>query len=146
MRAKLFLAALAFALCLCPLSAAFAAEAKAPPAADASSIDPQVLAKVVPGISKAQVTSLLGAPWRTVQYNDLDEVENEFWEYRGKDSQGPYRVHIEFDRQGIVLIVGKIPDKEAGGKGTPAKSGSLHARIEPSLASSGDPLRRVSQF
>lgn len=82
-----------------------------------------MLAKVVPGISKAQVTALLGAPWRTVQYNDLDEVENEFWEYRGKDSQGTYRVHIEFDKQGVVLIVGKIPDKVAGGKGTPAKNG-----------------------
>lgn len=126
-RAKLFLAALAFALCFCPLSAAFAATAAAiaaKPAADASTaIDPQVLAKVVPGISKAQVTSLLGAPWRTVQYNDLDTVENEFWEYRGKDSHGTYRVHIEFDKQGIVLIVGKIPDKVAGGKGTPAKNG-----------------------
>ena len=132
MRAKLFLTALAF-LCFCPLSAAFAAAAAPAPAvaaaakppADASTaIDPQVLAKVVPGISKAQVASLLGAPWRTVQYNDLDEVENEFWEYRGKDSHGTYRVHIEFDKQGIVLIVGKIPDKVAGGKGTPATSGS----------------------
>lgn len=107
MRAKLFLATLAFALCFCPLSAAFAAASTA--------IDPQVLAKVVPGISKAQVTALLGAPWRTVQYNDLDEVENEFWEYRGKDTQGPYRVHIEFDKQGIVLIVGKIPDQVSHG-------------------------------
>lgn len=121
MRAKLFLAALAYALCFCPLSAAFAA-AK-PPADTSTAIDPQVLAKVVPGISKAQVTALLGAPWRTVQYNDLDEVENEFWEYRGKDSQGTYRVHIEFDKQGVVLIVGKIPDKVAGDKGTPAKNG-----------------------
>lgn len=129
MRGKLFLAALAFALCFCPLSAAFSAAvtasaAAAKPPADASpAIDPQVLAKVVPGISKAQVKALLGAPWRTVQYNDLDEVENEFWEYRGKDSQGTYRVHIEFDKQGIVLIVGKIPDQVAGGKGTPANNG-----------------------
>ncbi len=121
MRAKLFLATLAFALCFCPLSAAFAAAAPAtaaaakPPADASTAIDPQVLAKVVPGISKAQVTALLGAPWRTVQYNDLDEVENEFWEYRGKDTQGPYRVHIEFDKQGIVLIVRKIPDQVTHG-------------------------------
>jgi hypothetical protein len=82
------------------------------------------LAKVVPGISKTQVKALLGDPWRTVQYNDIDEneSENEFWEYRGKDSHGTYRVHIEFDQHDIVLIVGKIPDKVAGGKGTPAKS------------------------
>ena len=64
---------------------------------------------------------ITGEPWRTVQYNDLDEVENEFWEYRGKDSQGPYRVHIEFDKRGMVLIVGKIPDTAPGVRGTPAK-------------------------
>jgi hypothetical protein len=31
-------------------------------------------------------------------------------------------VHIEFDKHDTVIIVGKIPDKVAGGKGTPAKS------------------------
>jgi hypothetical protein len=114
---------LAFAACLCPphLSVA-AADAKPPSAAPVQTIDPQLLAKVVPGISKTQVKSLLGDPWRTVQYNDEEEIENEFWEYRGKDSHGTYRVHIEFDRHDTVLIVGKIPDKVAGGKGTPAKS------------------------
>jgi outer membrane protein assembly factor BamE (lipoprotein component of BamABCDE complex) len=123
MRAKLSLAALALLLCLCPLSAAYAAEdAKSPAAAPLQSIDPQVLAKIVPGISKSQVKSLLGDPWRTVQYNDLDEIENEFWEYRGQDSHGAYRVHIEFDQHETVVIVGKIPDKVAAGKGTPAKS------------------------
>jgi outer membrane protein assembly factor BamE (lipoprotein component of BamABCDE complex) len=115
MRAKLSPVVLAFALCCGPLSVACAAEPTQP-------IDPQVLAKVVPGISKSQVKSLLGDPWRTVQYNDLDQIENEFWEYRGKDSQGPYRVHIEFDQNNTVVIVGKIPEKVAGGKGTPAKS------------------------
>jgi hypothetical protein len=116
---------LAFAACLCaPRSSIAAEDAKPPSAAPVQAIDPQVLAKVVPGISKAQVKSLLGDPWRTVQYNDLDENENEneFWEYRGKDSHGTYRVHIEFDLHDTVLIVGKIPDKVAGGKGTPAKS------------------------
>jgi outer membrane protein assembly factor BamE (lipoprotein component of BamABCDE complex) len=114
---------LALAACLCaPRSSIAAEDAKPPSAAPVQAIDPQVLAKVVPGISKAQVKSLLGDPWRTVQYNDEEEIENEFWEYRGKDSHGTYRVHIEFDKQDIVLIVGKIPDKVAGGKGTPAKS------------------------
>jgi hypothetical protein len=117
--------AFAFAACLCtPRLSAAAEQAKAPSAAPLQTIDPQVLAKVVPGISKTQVKSLLGDPWRTVQYNDIDEneSENEFWEYRGKDSHGTYRVHIEFDQHETVLIVGKIPDKVAGGKGTPAKS------------------------
>jgi outer membrane protein assembly factor BamE (lipoprotein component of BamABCDE complex) len=87
----------------------------------AQSIAPALLAKIVPGISKGQVKSLLGEPWRTVQYNDLDEVENEIWEYRGKDAHGTYRVHIEFNKQGTVVVVGKIPDAGAP-KGTPAKS------------------------
>jgi hypothetical protein len=115
--------ALAVVVCLCPVRLSLAAEDAKPPAATpVQAIDPQVLAKVVPGISKAQVKSLLGDPWRTVQYNDEEEIENEFWEYRGKDSHGTYRVHIEFDKHDTVIIVGKIPDKVAGGKGTPAKS------------------------
>jgi hypothetical protein len=117
--------ALAFACasCLCsPRSGGAAESAKPPAAASIQAIDPQLLAKVVPGISKSQVKSLLGDPWRTVQYNDEEEIENEFWEYRGKDSHGTYRVHIEFDKHDTVVIVGKIPDKVAGGKGTPAKS------------------------
>jgi hypothetical protein len=122
MRAKLSLAALACTLGLCPPHLRAAEVAKPAAGLSATSIDPQVLAKVVPGISKAQVKSLLGAPWRTVQYNDEEEVENEIWEYRGKDAQGAYRVHIEFDRHDTVVIVGKVPDQVAGGKGTPAKS------------------------
>jgi hypothetical protein len=103
-------------------AAAGSTPAKARPRAGAArSIDPALLAKVVTGISKAQVKSLLGDPWRTVQYNDLEAVENEIWEYRGKDAQGTYRVHIEFDPQGSVVVVGKIPDAGAP-KGTPAKS------------------------
>jgi outer membrane protein assembly factor BamE (lipoprotein component of BamABCDE complex) len=114
---------LAFAASLCAPRLSMAAEDAKPPSAESvRAIDPQVLSKVVPGISKTQVKSLLGDPWRTVQYNDEEEIENEFWEYRGKDSHGTYRVHIEFDKQNTVVIVGKIPDKVAGGKGTPAKS------------------------
>jgi len=91
-------------------------------------------AKVIPGMSKAKVRSLLGAPWRTVQYNDEEQVENEIWEYRGEDSNGKYRIHIEFDRHDIVRIVGKIPDDVSGGKGTPAQSSSLRPLRERSIA------------
>ncbi|MGC1520727.1 MAG: outer membrane protein assembly factor BamE [Steroidobacteraceae bacterium] len=84
-------------------------------------VRPRQAAQVIPGMSKAKVRSLLGAPWRTVQYNDEDQAENEIWEYRGEDSHGKYRIHIEFDRHDIVRIVGKIPDDVAGGKGTPAQ-------------------------
>ncbi|HTV97256.1 MAG TPA: hypothetical protein VME42_14710 [Steroidobacteraceae bacterium] len=71
----------------------------------------QKLAKLIPGKStKAQVQSLLGAPWRTVQYDDLGVLEDEIWEYRGVDPSGSYRVHIEFDHHDVVHIIGKIPD------------------------------------
>jgi SmpA / OmlA family len=88
-------------------------------------ISAQKLAQLTPGVStKAQVQSLLGAPWRTVQYNDLDELENEIWEYRGTDAKGSYRIHIEFDHHDVAQIVGKIPDITPGGNGTTAKAAS----------------------
>jgi hypothetical protein len=73
-------------------------------------VNPHRLSKIVPGISKAKVKSLLGTPWRTVQYNDEEILENEIWEYRGHDAYGNYRIHIEFDRRDVVLIVQKIPE------------------------------------
>jgi hypothetical protein len=97
-------------------------------------VRPRQAAKVIPGMSKAKVRSLLGAPWRTVQYNDEEQVENEIWEYRGEDSNGKYRIHIEFDRHDIVRIVGKIPDDVSGGKGTPAQSSSLQPVGEGPIA------------
>lgn len=81
---------------------------------EGSRLDRQ-LHKILPGKpTKAQVIAVLGRPWRTVQYNDLDEIENEIWEYRGISAQGSFRVHIEFDRKGVAQIVGKIP--ESGGR------------------------------
>jgi outer membrane protein assembly factor BamE (lipoprotein component of BamABCDE complex) len=74
---KLSMAGALLVLCLFTGLSTHAGTAQRPGALNA-----QHLAKVVPGISKARVKELLGAPWRTVQYNDLDERENEFWEYR----------------------------------------------------------------
>jgi hypothetical protein len=60
----------------------------------------------------AQVKTILGTPWRTTNYgesycgcphSDLQEV----WEYRGADSTGSYRLHIEFDDRGIARILVK---------------------------------------
>jgi hypothetical protein len=107
--------------------------ADAPAGAQIGVVRPRQAAKVIPGMSKAKVRALLGAPWRTVQYNDEDEV-NEIWEYRGEDSKGTYRIHIEFDRHDIVRIVGKIPDEVSGGKGTPAQSSSLQPLAERPFA------------
>jgi len=99
------------------------------PAAGADSngaINEKKLADVKPGIStKSEVQSLLGTPWRVVQFNDcgmaMEDQADETWDYRGKDSNGTYRVHIEFDDRGIAHLVAKIPDSVAGGKGTAAK-------------------------
>ena len=100
---------------------AAAGDAAKPGRSATKSIDPQALESLKKGMSKGQVKSLLGEPWRTVQYNDLDAIENEFWEYRGKDAQGAFRVHIEFDKQGSVILVAKIPDRTAESKDAPAK-------------------------
>jgi SmpA / OmlA family len=121
MHAKTSLAALAM-LGFSSSSAAAVGDAAKPERRATQSIDPQSLENLKKGMSKSKVKSLLGEPWRTVQYNDLDEIENEFWEYRGKDAQGPFRVHIEFDKQGSVVLIAKIPDRTPEGKSTPPKS------------------------
>ncbi|HTD75817.1 MAG TPA: hypothetical protein VK652_19980 [Steroidobacteraceae bacterium] len=121
MHAKTFLAALAV-LGFSLSAAAAAGDAAKHERSAAQSIDPQALTTLTKGMSKSKVKSLLGEPWRTVQYNDLDDIENEFWEYRGKDAQGPFRVHIEFDKQGSVVLVAKIPERTAEAKGTPPKN------------------------
>jgi hypothetical protein len=123
MRSATALTACLFAACIAHVAAAAPAAAAEPGAgASIGTVSTRQWTKVVPGLSKAQVRSLLGAPWRTVQYNDLDEVENEIWEYRGADTSGTFRIHIEFDRRNVVRIVGKIPDNVSGGKGTAATS------------------------
>lgn len=70
------------------------------------------LAKIIPGkTTKAQITTLLGEPWRTVFPSEPDQPGPEIWEYRGADSNGTYRVHIEFDKCNVTTLIAKIPDK-----------------------------------
>jgi hypothetical protein len=95
----------------------------APGDADASR---QAIARIVPGQStKADIESLLGAPWRVVQFNDcgmaMDDQADETWEYRGADGNGNYRLHVEFGDNGVVHLIAKIPDGAVGGKATDAK-------------------------
>ncbi|MGC1521654.1 MAG: outer membrane protein assembly factor BamE [Steroidobacteraceae bacterium] len=83
-------------------------------------------AQVTPGLStKAQVEAMLGAPWRVVQFNDcgmsMPGQADETWDYRGKDAGGAYRLHIEFDDDGVATLVAKIPEHVPGGKGTAAR-------------------------
>jgi hypothetical protein len=123
MRRKLLatFAGVAF-IALAPLPAYCASDAPAP----AAPINAQSLAKVVPGhSSKADITALFGKPWRVVQFNDcgeaMDDQADETWEYRGRDANGGFRLHIEFSDQGVVHLFAKIPDQSLRGEGTTAK-------------------------
>jgi outer membrane protein assembly factor BamE (lipoprotein component of BamABCDE complex) len=107
------------AWCLLTASAAYSADGW-------STTVPAKQSQVRPGHStKAQVRSLLGAPWRVVQFNDcgmsMPGQADETWDYRGQDAAGAYRLHIEFDDRGVADLVAKIPEHVAGGKGTAAK-------------------------
>jgi hypothetical protein len=91
-----------------------------------AAVGTQQLAKIIPGQStKADIQAMLGAPWRVVQFNDcgmaMDDQANETWEYRGADSSGGFRVHVEFGDNGVVHLVAKIPAGTAGGQPTVAK-------------------------
>jgi hypothetical protein len=69
------------------------------------------LAAVVPGrTTEKQVEALLGEPWRT-DAGDEDEAIPESWDYRGKDADGIYLLHIEFDARGTTSVIVKVPDK-----------------------------------
>jgi outer membrane protein assembly factor BamE (lipoprotein component of BamABCDE complex) len=124
----------AFVLCCFAAPVAYCGDGAAPSgaASAAGMVSERKLAQVMPGKStKSQVQSLLGTPWRIVQFNDCGKAmpgqEDETWDYRGKDSHGTYRVHIEFDDAGVAHLVAKIPDNVRGGKGTTAKMAPLES-------------------
>jgi outer membrane protein assembly factor BamE (lipoprotein component of BamABCDE complex) len=79
------------------------------------------LAKLVPGkTTQAEVETLLGQPWRTTNFAKIGEGkpedEPEVWEWRGQGSENdPYRVHVEFNQQGIVTNVAKISESTGTG-------------------------------
>jgi outer membrane protein assembly factor BamE (lipoprotein component of BamABCDE complex) len=115
---------------LCGLAVCSGAGAGAPlnqgASTGAGTVSERKLAQVTPGKStKTQVKALLGSPWRVVQFNDCGKAmagqSDETWDYRGRDAQGTYRVHIEFDDDGVAHLVAKIPDNVSGDKGTTAK-------------------------
>jgi hypothetical protein len=76
----------------------------------------QTLAKIIPGqTTKAGVEASLGKPWRDTQLDEEDVMPGdpsvEVWEYRGRGSQGTYRVHIQFDKSDLTTLIAKIPEK-----------------------------------
>ncbi len=110
MTAKWALPAVAFMLCWIAASSGYCANATADPG-QARDFSAATLAKVTPGqTTKTQIEALLGQPWRTTFADDADEPGPVVWEYRGKDSNGTYRVHIEFDSHDITTLIAKVPD------------------------------------
>jgi outer membrane protein assembly factor BamE (lipoprotein component of BamABCDE complex) len=93
------------------------------------------LAKVLPGkTTQAEVETLLGQPWRTTNFAKVGEgkpeEEPEVWEWRGQDAENDlYRVHIEFNQQGIVTNIAKIAEK----------TGTGEARVVPVSADTSRP-------
>jgi hypothetical protein len=131
MTAKLFLSGVGVTLCCFATCTAHGGNDV--PASTAGTISVHRLAQVMPGTStKTQVLSLLGAPWRIVQFNDCGHAmpgqADETWDYRGKDAKGTYRIHIEFDDHGVADLVVKIPDIVDGGKGTTANVAPTDAK------------------
>lgn len=126
MTGKRLVTGVALALCCCWAGAA--SGGAMPDPGTARHFAAATLAKVIPGrTTKAQIKALLGPPWRITQSFDPDEPGPEIWEYRGQGAQGTYRIHIEFDKRGIAVLIAKIPDK--GGE-APARV----AKTPPALA------------
>ena len=135
MRIKLFVCGAVLLMCFLAVTAARSEDGWSKPIAPKTAgISAQKLALVMPGMStKAQVQSLLGTPWRIVQFNDcgmsMPGQADESWDYRGRDAKGTYRVHIEFDDHDVAHLVAKIPDYVPGGKGTAAKTAPSDAKM-----------------
>jgi len=74
-----------------------------------------MVSKIKVGSSnRAQVTELLGVPWRTVNYGDCNPIDyQEIWEYLGHEAGGVFRISIEYDEAGIARMIAKTPAKGA---------------------------------
>ncbi|HWZ62711.1 MAG TPA: hypothetical protein VNX02_06805 [Steroidobacteraceae bacterium] len=121
---KTLIGATSVALCL-GVCAAYGDEASA--GATKSTAGTHRASDITPGVTtKAQVHAQLGTPWRIVQFNDcgmaMPGQEDETWEYRGSDGKGTFRLHVEFDDNGVARLVARIPDSVPGGKGTAARA------------------------
>ena len=109
--------------------AAFAAAGQLGSKPGAGLVSDTAVAAVLPGKStKVQVESTLGKPYRIVQFTDcghstaMPGQTDETWDYRGRDAQGAYHVHIEFGDNGVATLISKIPDETTDAKGYAART------------------------
>jgi hypothetical protein len=117
MKTKLWLVALSIGL-LGAFSQASDAPKPVAPAAHELTMDN--VAKIKVGaMTGEQVTQLLGAPYRSSSLGCAGEANgeenpngyDEIWEYLGHDAKGPFLIHMEFDDDGVVRILAKVPQK-----------------------------------
>ena len=73
-------------------------------------------AEVKAGMTEPRIRALLGTPWRITNVNDdADDDIGDVWEYRGRDGNGTYKFHIEFDLHRRVVVAAKVADIAASG-------------------------------
>jgi len=89
----------------------FARAADAPKAAVPATkeISLDMVAKIKVGSStRAEVTELLGLPWRMTNDGDCHPVNyQETWEYIGHDAAESFKINIQFDEAGIARLIAK---------------------------------------
>ena len=74
-------------------------------------ITDSTFAQIKPGMSEPRIRALLGTPRRITNVNDdADEDIGDIWEYRGRDTRGTYKFHIEFDLHGRTVVAVKVAD------------------------------------
>lgn len=87
--------------------------AKMAPATKEISMD--MVAKIKVGSSsRAEVTELLGSPWRLTNDGDCHPVNyQETWEYLGRDADGNFKINVQFDEAGIARLISRSAAKGA---------------------------------
>jgi outer membrane protein assembly factor BamE (lipoprotein component of BamABCDE complex) len=110
MKSKLVFLAFSVGL-LCALCQA--SDAPKPATAATQELTMEMVAKINVGASTgAQLKEMLGTPWRTTNYGDCNPIDyQELWEYLGRDTNGPFKITVEFDEAGIARLVAKTPAK-----------------------------------
>ena len=78
-------------------------------------INDETFERIKARMSMAQIRGLLGTPWRITDWDDdADSDIGEMFEYRGQDTVGTYKFHIEFDKHGRVVVAAKVRDAAGG--------------------------------
>jgi hypothetical protein len=127
MTAKAWLPAIGFAAGCLAASAGYCGNGKSDPGTPRN-FAAATLAGIEPGhTTKTEVEGLLGQPWRTVD-SDPDESDPSVWEYRGRNTSGTYRVHVEFDSHDVTSLIATIPDKTGQATARVAKAAPAPAK------------------